>query len=102
MAAVAGELHVGRGLARRRTQGLDDLQARLVDDVNGVPIRSEEHVDPGVGRVFVAAQEETGAKRLDRLDYLSALQVDDTDQAVLDVGRRHDPPTVAQPGDPGA
>ena len=36
---------------------LDNLKSFFIDDMHDIPVFAEEHVDPGVGGVFVAAHE---------------------------------------------
>ena len=98
--AVLVELDVRGGLARHRLQGLDDLQGALVDDVHLVLVGAEEHVRPGVGRVFVTAHEEARPLGGDALDGLPGLHVDDADLALAQVGRRKHRSALVVPGDP--
>src|SRR5690606_34731707 len=61
VAAIAGEFDMGGILARYRAQGMGHFQGLLVDQVDGIVVRAEEHIGPGVGRVLMAAHEEAGA-----------------------------------------
>ena len=81
---------MGEGLARLGFQFGDDFQLVLVDDLHGVlEFLAHHRIGPRIAAVLVAAHEEARAAGGDLLDGLPGLHVDDADDALVEVGRRH-------------
>ena len=92
---------MGRRFAGLGPQGLNDLQALLVDHMHGILVGSRKNVHPGVGAVFVTAGKKARTQGRYFRHRLPGAQVDDRDFGLGQVRGGQQGAAVALPGDAG-